>query len=61
MAPGSHLGDGPAVTVIKHANPCGVAVDDDITVAYQRAHECDPVSACGGIVAINRPVPSPGR
>ena len=52
------LGDGPAVAVIKHANPCGVAIHDDITVAYQRAHECDSVSAFGGIVAVNRPVPA---
>ena len=36
------LGDGPAAVVIKHANPCGVAVADDITTAYVRAHECDP-------------------
>ncbi|MFN8039410.1 MAG: bifunctional phosphoribosylaminoimidazolecarboxamide formyltransferase/IMP cyclohydrolase [Acidimicrobiales bacterium] len=50
------LGDDPAAVVIKHANPCGVAVADDITTAYQRAHECDPVSAYGGIVAVNRPV-----
>ena len=50
------LGDDPAAVVIKHANPCGVAVADDITSAYQRAHECDPVSAYGGIVAVNRPV-----
>jgi phosphoribosylaminoimidazolecarboxamide formyltransferase/IMP cyclohydrolase len=47
----------PAVVVVKHANPCGVAVADDITAAYVRAHECDPVSAFGGIVASNRPVP----
>ena len=51
------LGDDPAVAIIKHANPCGVAVHDDITTAYERAHECDPVSAFGGIVAINRIVP----
>jgi phosphoribosylaminoimidazolecarboxamide formyltransferase / IMP cyclohydrolase len=50
------LGDGPAAVVIKHANPCGVAVAADISVAYQQAHECDPVSAFGGIVAVNRPV-----
>ncbi|MEI7593502.1 MAG: bifunctional phosphoribosylaminoimidazolecarboxamide formyltransferase/IMP cyclohydrolase [Actinomycetes bacterium] len=50
------LGDGPAAVVIKHANPCGVAIADDITTAYVRAHECDPVSAFGGIVAVNRPV-----
>jgi phosphoribosylaminoimidazolecarboxamide formyltransferase/IMP cyclohydrolase len=50
------LGDGPAAVVIKHANPCGVALADDITTAYVRAHECDTVSAFGGIVAVNRPV-----
>ncbi len=49
--------DRPAVVIVKHANPCGVAVDDDIVTAYRRAHECDPVSAFGGIVAVNRPVP----
>jgi phosphoribosylaminoimidazolecarboxamide formyltransferase/IMP cyclohydrolase len=42
--------------VIKHANPCGVAVASDITTAWRNAHECDPVSAFGGIVAVNRPV-----
>ncbi|NNE72818.1 MAG: bifunctional phosphoribosylaminoimidazolecarboxamide formyltransferase/IMP cyclohydrolase [Acidimicrobiales bacterium] len=47
----------PAVAVIKHANPCGLAVADDITEAYQKAHAGDPVSAFGGIVAVNRPVP----
>lgn len=52
------LGGGPAAAVIKHANPCGIAVADDITTAYQRAHACDPVSAFGGIVAVNRPVTS---
>jgi phosphoribosylaminoimidazolecarboxamide formyltransferase/IMP cyclohydrolase len=51
------LGDQPAVAVIKHANPCGAAVHDDITTAYVKAHECDPVSAFGGIVAVNRVVP----
>ena len=50
------LGDDPAAAVIKHANPCGAAVADDIATAYQRAHECDAVSAFGGIVAVNRPV-----
>jgi len=50
------LGEEPAAVVIKHANPCGVALADDITTAYTRAHECDPVSAFGGIVAVNRPV-----
>ncbi|HEX2063011.1 MAG TPA: bifunctional phosphoribosylaminoimidazolecarboxamide formyltransferase/IMP cyclohydrolase, partial [Acidimicrobiales bacterium] len=51
------LGDGPAVAIIKHANPCGVAVADDIATAYRLAHECDPRSAFGGIVASNLPVP----
>ena len=51
------FGTEPAAVVIKHANPCGVAIDGDITTAYQRAHACDPVSAFGGIVAINRDVP----
>lgn len=49
--------DSPAVAVIKHANPCGLAVHEDIVTAYKRAHECDPVSAFGGIVALNRTVP----
>jgi phosphoribosylaminoimidazolecarboxamide formyltransferase/IMP cyclohydrolase len=50
--------DQPAVAIIKHANPCGVAVAGDVTTAYTRAHDCDPVSAFGGIVAVNRPVPA---
>jgi phosphoribosylaminoimidazolecarboxamide formyltransferase/IMP cyclohydrolase len=49
----------PACVIVKHANPCGVAVADDITTAYQRANACDPVSAFGGIVALNRPAPAP--
>ena len=44
----------PTAVVVKHANPCGVAVADDIETAYRRAHECDPISAFGGIVALNR-------
>jgi len=43
-----------AVAIIKHANPCGVALGDDLRGAYLRALECDPVSAFGGIVALNR-------
>ena len=43
--------------IVKHANPCGVAVAADIATAYERANACDPVSAFGGIVAVNRPVP----
>ena len=44
----------PAVAIVKHANPCGVAVDDDLGQAYAKALACDPVSAYGGIVALNR-------
>ena len=50
------LGDGPACAIIKHANPCGVCIDDDAATAYQRALECDERSAFGGIVALNRPI-----
>ena len=50
------LGAGPACAIIKHANPCGVALDDDLELAYQRALECDERSAFGGIVALNRPI-----
>ncbi|MCZ7535924.1 MAG: bifunctional phosphoribosylaminoimidazolecarboxamide formyltransferase/IMP cyclohydrolase [Acidimicrobiia bacterium] len=50
------LGDAPACAVIKHANPCGVAVDADLATAYERALACDERSAFGGIVALNRPV-----
>ena len=52
------LGSEPAAVVIKHANPCGAAIDADITAAYVSAHECDSVSAFGGIVAVNREVPT---
>ena len=44
----------PCVAIIKHANPCGVAVGSDIADAYAKAHACDPVSAFGGVVAANR-------
>ena len=43
-----------AIVVVKHANPCGVAVDPDQFKAYQKAYACDPVSIFGGIVALNR-------
>ena len=49
-------GDRPTVAIIKHANPCGIAVGDDIADAHRKAHACDPVSAYGGIIATNRPV-----
>ncbi len=48
--------DQPCVAIIKHANPCGIAVASDIAQAHSRAHECDPVSAFGGVVAANRQV-----
>jgi phosphoribosylaminoimidazolecarboxamide formyltransferase/IMP cyclohydrolase len=46
----------PAVAIIKHANPCGVATGDDLALAYGRALACDPQSAYGGVVALNRPL-----
>jgi phosphoribosylaminoimidazolecarboxamide formyltransferase/IMP cyclohydrolase len=52
----AHDHDGPAVAIIKHANPCGIAVGDDVAEAHRRAHACDPVSAYGGVIAANRPV-----
>jgi phosphoribosylaminoimidazolecarboxamide formyltransferase/IMP cyclohydrolase len=47
---------GPAVAIIKHANPCGIAVGADIAEAHRKAHACDPVSAYGGVIAANQPV-----
>jgi phosphoribosylaminoimidazolecarboxamide formyltransferase / IMP cyclohydrolase len=46
--------DGPAVAIIKHANPCGVALGETLIGAYRKALACDPVSAYGGIIALNR-------
>ena len=46
----------PACVIVKHANPCGVAVDTDILSAYQKAFKTDPTSAFGGIIAFNRPL-----
>ncbi|WP_298446567.1 bifunctional phosphoribosylaminoimidazolecarboxamide formyltransferase/IMP cyclohydrolase [Gordonia sp. (in: high G+C Gram-positive bacteria)] len=48
--------DAPAVAIIKHANPCGIAIGDDIAEAHRKAHACDPVSAYGGVIAANREV-----
>jgi phosphoribosylaminoimidazolecarboxamide formyltransferase/IMP cyclohydrolase len=48
--------DEPAVAIIKHANPCGIAVAGDVAEAHRKAHECDPVSAFGGVIATNVPV-----
>ena len=44
----------PAAAIIKHTNPCGLAVGDDLPDAYRKAYECDPQSAFGGVVAVNR-------
>jgi phosphoribosylaminoimidazolecarboxamide formyltransferase / IMP cyclohydrolase len=46
--------DQPACVIVKHANPCGVAISSSIAEAYQQALICDPVSAFGGIIAVNR-------
>ncbi|MHB1090592.1 MAG: bifunctional phosphoribosylaminoimidazolecarboxamide formyltransferase/IMP cyclohydrolase [Ilumatobacteraceae bacterium] len=51
-----HCTDEPAAAVIKHANPCGFAVAPSTLEAYTLAHACDPVSAFGGIIALNREV-----
>jgi phosphoribosylaminoimidazolecarboxamide formyltransferase/IMP cyclohydrolase len=48
--------DEPACVIVKHANPCGVAVDENILQAYQRAFQTDPTSAFGGIIAVNKPL-----
>lgn len=52
----SEFTEEPAIAIIKHANPCGVAVGPDLLTAYQRALACDSVSAFGGIIACNRPL-----
>jgi phosphoribosylaminoimidazolecarboxamide formyltransferase/IMP cyclohydrolase len=46
----------PCAAIIKHANPCGIAVGADVAEAHAKAHACDPVSAFGGVIAVNRPV-----
>ncbi len=46
----------PCVAIIKHANPCGIAVGADLADAHRKAHACDPVSAYGGVIATNGPV-----
>jgi phosphoribosylaminoimidazolecarboxamide formyltransferase / IMP cyclohydrolase len=48
--------DEPCVAIIKHANPCGIAIGADVAEAHRKAHACDPVSAFGGVIAVNRPV-----
>ena len=48
--------DEPACTIVKHNNPCGVAIGKDALQAYEKALACDPMSAFGGVIAFNRPV-----
>jgi phosphoribosylaminoimidazolecarboxamide formyltransferase/IMP cyclohydrolase len=48
--------DEPAAVIVKHNNPCGVAIADDVADAYEKALACDPLSAYGGVIALNRPV-----
>ncbi|MFI6205688.1 bifunctional phosphoribosylaminoimidazolecarboxamide formyltransferase/IMP cyclohydrolase [Streptomyces sp. NPDC051041] len=48
--------DEPCVAIIKHANPCGIAIGKDVAEAHRKAHACDPLSAFGGVIAVNRPV-----
>lgn len=48
--------ESPTAAIVKHMNPCGLAVAEDIASAYRKAYECDPVSAFGGVVAVNRPL-----
>lgn len=50
------FGEGPACVIVKHANPCGVALGEDLLTAYDRAYATDPESAFGGIIAFNRPL-----
>ncbi|WP_443065091.1 bifunctional phosphoribosylaminoimidazolecarboxamide formyltransferase/IMP cyclohydrolase [Streptomyces sp. NBC_00576] len=46
----------PCVAIIKHANPCGIGIGADVAEAHRKAHACDPLSAFGGVIAVNRPV-----
>ncbi len=50
------LGERPACVIVKHNNPCGAAIGSDALDAYRRAFACDPVSAYGGVIVLNRPV-----
>ena len=49
-------GDGAAAVIVKHTNPCGVAVRPDVAEAFDAAWECDPLSAFGGVVAVSGPL-----
>jgi phosphoribosylaminoimidazolecarboxamide formyltransferase/IMP cyclohydrolase len=46
----------PCVTIVKHTNPCGIALGRNVAEAHRKAHACDPTSAFGGVIAVNRPV-----
>ncbi|KRV46886.1 phosphoribosylaminoimidazolecarboxamide formyltransferase [Wenjunlia vitaminophila] len=48
--------DEPCVAIVKHTNPCGIAIGADVAEAHRKAHACDSVSAYGGVIAVNRPV-----
>jgi phosphoribosylaminoimidazolecarboxamide formyltransferase/IMP cyclohydrolase len=52
----AHDFSAPTVAIIKHANPCGIASGADVAEAHRKAHACDPVSAFGGVIAVNAPV-----
>jgi phosphoribosylaminoimidazolecarboxamide formyltransferase/IMP cyclohydrolase len=52
----SGTGDGPACAILKHNNPCGCALGESVQAAYERAFACDPESAYGGVIAVNRRV-----
>ncbi|MGB9377769.1 MAG: bifunctional phosphoribosylaminoimidazolecarboxamide formyltransferase/IMP cyclohydrolase [Mycobacteriales bacterium] len=47
---------GPCVAIIKHSNPCGIALGVDVAEAHRKAHACDPLSAFGGVIAANQPI-----
>ena len=49
--------DEPACVIVKHTNPCGTAIAEDVVTAYDKAHASDPISAYGGVMAFNRTVP----
>lgn len=52
----AHDFERPCVAIIKHTNPCGIAIGENVAEAHRKAHACDPVSAFGGVIAVNRPV-----
>ncbi|PAF43839.1 bifunctional phosphoribosylaminoimidazolecarboxamide formyltransferase/IMP cyclohydrolase [Helicobacter sp. 11S03491-1] len=55
----TNFGDAPAVCIIKHANPCGFAIKENLLASYQEALKCDPISAYGGVVAVNGIIDEP--